>query len=183
MHTNRRSAALLGAGQESGLVVPGDGRSKFRCAIIRFLCVAPLLLSIGLGITGCRHTSASSDKAGAKAPWQGFGQPGPNKIEIVVAGDVENPGRYYLDVGVSLESIPDIVGGLVKCRTCGKTPQFAHVVRQSVKEGKRENYRLRQMTTKQLKAVQIQDGDRHLGLFPEWHIQCGSYCLCPYLPT
>jgi hypothetical protein len=112
-----------------------------------------LALSIvlfALTVCGCRHT----EPAAATAE---YGQAGPGKIAIIIAGSVERPGRYYVEDGATLISISDLFGGFRACGTCGFTPSRVIVSPQGYPD-QRQRYSLSR--TNELQTVRLRDGDR-----------------------
>ena len=106
-----------------------------------------LILFIALVSVGC-HTQPV-----ARAP---FGQPGSGKIVIAIAGDVEQPGQYYVDGGAAVESLPALAGGLRVCSTCHMSPSVVYLTPRGHPEQK-QRYSLSR--TEQLRDIHLKDGD------------------------
>jgi protein involved in polysaccharide export with SLBB domain len=108
------------------------------------------MVLFALVVCGCRHTQPV-------APMVEYGQAGPGKIAILIAGRVERPGRYYLDDGATLASISDLFGGFRACETCGFTPSRVIVFPSGHPE---QGQRYSLSRTNDLQAVRLRDGDR-----------------------
>jgi protein involved in polysaccharide export with SLBB domain len=105
------------------------------------------ILFIALVFAGC-HTQPV-----ARTP---FGQPGPGKIVIAIAGDVEQPGQYYVDGGTKVESLPALAGGLRVCSTCHMSPSVVYLIPRGHPEHK-QWYSLSR--TEELQDIRLIDGD------------------------
>ncbi len=119
---------------------------------------AVISLSVVLvALMGCRHEPNSVANTSAKLVWGGFGKPAPGKIAVTVSGDVRHPGRYHLEQGASLESLPYAVGGWG-----GHGDMHAPPTRASVSGKNRPaktEYRIFKMTIEERESVKLQDGD------------------------
>jgi len=115
---------------------------------MKALVFSAILLVLIVSSFGCRHTQPVASAS--------FGQPGPGKIVVFITGDIDRPGRYYVDDGTALEGIPHLAGGLHVCSTCGMSPSSVSVNPQGQPEEK-QRYSLSR--TNQLQSVRLRDGD------------------------
>lgn len=95
--------------------------------------------------------------------WQGFGTPGPGKIAVNIVGEVEHPGRYHLERGTSLLSMPLSAGGLIRRGGLSTNehllPQMVVVRRTKDNKPHKMTYPIVRMSEEELDSVKLQDGD------------------------
>jgi len=106
-----------------------------------------LILFVALVSYGCQTQPL------VRAP---FGEPGAGKIVIAIAGGVERPGRYYVDEGAAVESLPALAGGFRVCPTCHMSPSVIYLSPRGHPEQK-QRYSLSR--TEQLREIRLKDGD------------------------
>lgn len=162
VETNRRPAPPLNVGRQFGSAScsasnlttrSGCNRKPSWAGSLSWVVDmrAPLvsIVLFALSVCGCRHTEPVAKIAE-------YGQPTPGTISILVDGSVERPGRYHVEDGATLASIPKLFGGFRPCETCSFTP--SHVI--IYPHGNSEQKRRYSLRTSELQTVRLRDGDR-----------------------
>jgi hypothetical protein len=95
--------------------------------------------------------------------WRGFGNPGPGKIAVTIAGAIEHPGKYFMDGDATLDSALFVFGefewsgGLSP--QDGLSPSMVELLRQTDAGRSSRRFKFWTMSKSEREAVQLLDGD------------------------
>jgi hypothetical protein len=121
--------------------------------------IGTFLVAMLVCATGCRHQPAAGTSKPVASSWAGFGEAGPDKIAVVVSGDVQHPGKYYLAAGASLDSLYAAFGGWGGHGELGAPPHRVLLTRENAGKRTETYYEIKKMTPREKQAVILKDGD------------------------
>ena len=122
--------------------------------------VGIVTLGVALWLAGCAHTAEKTSPQKPEVAWAGYGNPGVDKVSVIVTGDVKHPGRYYLATGASLASVYFAFGGWGgHGHFEGSPPHRVSITRQVGAATQQTWYQINKMSTEERAAVRLEDGD------------------------
>ena len=121
----------------------------------RLLAIAAAFQFLGLFFATSPNILAAENAAPSSEPKQ-YGTPGPNKIHVVIRGQVARPGRYHIGRGMTLSELAKLAGGLRECPDCKRLPTIVTLSSTIDPNGKKD-YLLTK--TEVLASVPLNEGD------------------------
>jgi hypothetical protein len=113
-----------------------------------------------LGLSACQHGYPIIGKrrtVDKLSPWQGFGGPAENTVQVIVAGDVQHPGTYHFPRGSNIANACTVAGAFEA--GYGHGEPIVYLTRQ---DGKRYCYDPRQKLILRREAanLELREDDR-----------------------
>ena len=121
----------------------------------RLLAIAAAFPFLGLFLATSSDIRAAENAVRLSEPKQ-YGAPSPNKILVIIKGQIARPGHYYIERGMALSELAKLAGGLRECPDCNSLPKIVTLSSTITPNGKKD-YML--SNPKVLGSVPLNDGD------------------------